>query len=100
MGKTPYFLLGVNLFLIKDKKIRLNKWVILFCAFIAFIACWILESERSLELKRLFYIPLVVAFIYFYDKNKWNKKLFGWAGVFSYENYLMHGYVLKGTSIN
>lgn len=90
--RLPVFLLGVNLFLMKDKEISLNRWVVLSCAF---IACWKLESERILELKRLFYIPLVIAFVYFYDKNRWCKKLFGWAGVFSYENYLMHGYVLK-----
>lgn len=93
--RLPVFLLGVNMFLIKDKRISLNRWLILSGAFIAFIACWILDNEHLLELKRFCYIPLVIAVVYFYDKNRWCRKLFGWAGVFSYENYLMHWYILK-----
>lgn len=92
--RLPIFLLGVNLFLIKDRKYKLNKWVVLICAFIAFIICWILDYHQLITLKRLCYIPLVIATVYYYDKNRWCRKFLGWAGTFSYENYLMHWYVL------
>ena len=93
--RLPIFLLGVNLFLMKDIKIYLNRWLLLFFALLSFFACLYFANTSMLELQRLCYIPLVVAFVYFYSATKWFKNLFAWIGVSSYENYLMHWYIRK-----
>lgn len=93
--RLPIFLLGVNTFLLKDKNFHLNSKSVLFYAIIAVILCWILENSHQFELKRLCYIPLVMAIVYFYDRNKLYKKVFKWIGTFSLENYLIHWYVIK-----
>lgn len=93
--RLPIFLLGINTFLLRNQKIIFNNYLVLFVAFVALILCLILDNAHQLALKRLCYIPIVFAIIHFYDLNKYGSRTFRWAGSFSYENYLIHGYILK-----
>lgn len=93
--RLPIYFLGVNAFLLKKNETHLNKWFVLCGVVVAFWVCLWLDGLHQLGLKRLCYIPMVIATVYFYDQNKWCKKLFGWAGVCSFENYMLHWYVVK-----
>ena len=93
--RLPIFLLGVNFFLIKDFNLRLNHSLIIITSLIAFILYLLFDYWHLEVFKRFCYIPMVIAFVYFYNLNRCFKEFFKWAGVSSYENYLSHWYIVK-----
>lgn len=92
--RMPIFLLGVNLYLLKDSKFKFDKYQLLILC-ILFVLCAFVVQEYYVGLRRLFYIPIVIVMVYFFDVVKLLsiKKILKFMGAITLELYLIHEYI-------
>ena len=89
--RLPVFLLGIDIYLLKDVKININSRILLIVCLLSIAGGVYFHSQPSLKpLQQLCYIPIVLSVIYFYDNNKFLKQMFAFIGSFTLENYLIH----------
>ena len=91
--RLPVYLIGINVFLKKDK-IILNNGIVIVCAFLSAICAYLMIhynlTEAPFQFRRFLYIPLAFAFVYFYDYK--SKYLFFIGGI-TLELYLIHEFL-------
>ena len=89
--RLPIFLLGIDIFLLKDAKININKRILLLACSLSIVGGIYFHSQPGLKpMQQLCYIPIVLSIIYFYDNNRFLKRIFAFVGSFTLENYLIH----------
>lgn len=92
--RLPIFLLGVNFYLWKDSKWELGRLKMLIVTILFFVLAWWVRLY-NINLGRIFFIPLVIAIIYYFDvlKDVTLKRVFSVLGGFTLELYLIQEYV-------
>lgn len=94
--RLPIFLIGINMYLLKDSDIKINdRWLVVVALVFTYVAWMVYCSNGTLG--RFSFIPIVLAMVYFADRyitEKWRAVLTFFGG-FTLELYLIQEYIQK-----
>lgn len=91
--RLPIFLLGINIFLVRNREFKINKAVLIMVAVLFLFFAWKIQ-DYSANLRRFCFIPVVIALVYYFDKLKSTtiKRFLLFMGGMTLELYLIHEY--------
>ena len=91
--RLPIYFIGINAFLCKDKKIIGTKYIALFAILSIIFSYLILYyhlTEAPFQIRRFLYIPITIAFVYFFE---YKSKFLFFIGGLTLELYLIHEFL-------